>query len=254
MNIKKFFTTLLCMTLFVSFSFASTRGDVKIIEATENIQYLSQKIAIDYFFYYHKQKDSMSQRKLDENIKKLEVNISEIINTTKNEHTKDILNYFTYRLEEIKILSKEQVNKANARRLLDHSEGFLEGAEAIIEEHKYKFSKEEEMLMLSKKAQYLLERVITYYMASKIGLNSAYKQQKMKNAIRDIDKVMTKINAYQYSIALRKKVDKFSNIWGMNREFFTNMNKTSIPYLLLGSTQYTKKIMVDIEQYHKKNL
>jgi len=253
-DIRKIVTIIMLMAGVVNFAFGSTRGDVKIIEATENIQYLSQKIAIDYFFYYQKEKNSMSKKKIDANIKKLEFYISEIANTTKNMHTKNILDYFTYRIEEIKDLADENITESNARILLDHSEGFLEGAEAIIEEHKYKFSKEEEMLMLSKKAQYLLEKVITYYMASQIGLKSEYKQEKMKSAIREIDEVMKKINDYKYSIALKKKVEKFSTIWGVNREFFNNTNSTSIPYLLLGSTQYTKKILVDIEQYHKKNL
>jgi len=31
---------------------AATRGDIKIIEASENIRYLSQKIVKDYLFLY----------------------------------------------------------------------------------------------------------------------------------------------------------------------------------------------------------
>lgn len=252
--IRKIVTIAMLMSGVVSTASSSTRGDVQIIEAAENIQYLSQKIAIDYFFYFHKQKNVNSKRKFNNNIKKLEYYISEITNRTKNEQTKDLLDYFTYRIEEIKILFDENITEANARILLTHSEGFLEGTKLIIEKHKYQFSKEEEMLMLSKKAQYLLEKVITYYMASKIGLNSKYKQEKMKDAIIEIDEVMKKINEYKYSFALKKKVEKFSTIWATNRMFFNNSEGASIPYLLLDSTQYTKKILVDIEKYHKKNL
>jgi len=238
----------------VSSAFSSTRGDVQIIEAAENIQYLSQKIAIDYFFYFNKQKTVNSKKKFNNNIKKLEYYIAEILNTTNSEQTKNILYYFNYRVEEIKVLFDQNITEDNARILLTHSEGFLEGAESIIEEHKYQYSKEEKMLMFSKKAQYLLEKVITYYMASQIGLKSEYKQEKMKEAIVEIDEVMKKINEYKYSFALKKKVEKFSTIWAINRMFFNNSEGASIPYLLLDSTQYTKKILVDIEKYHKKNL
>jgi len=238
----------------VDVSMASTRGDVKIIEATENIQYLSQKITVDYFFFYHQEKNEISKRKLDRDIKRLESYISETVNTATNEKTKGLLHYFIYRINQIKMLVQKPFNEENARKLLEQTEGLLEGSESILEEHKYKFSKEEEMLMLTKKAQYLLEKIITYYMAEEIGLNSAYQQGKMKRAINEIDVVITRINQYKYSVLLKKKVEKFSQIWNLNKNFFTIENKISIPYLLFASTEYTKTLLMDIEHYHKKNL
>ncbi len=243
------------LTLFFSnFLWSSTRGDVKIIEASENIQYLSQKIAIDYFFLYHKQKNVVLEKNLENNIKKLEFNINEIVNMTKSNKTKNILLYFVYNLQEIRLLSTKEMNLKSAKDILDYSEEFLEGTKAIINEHKYAFSEEEKMLMLSKKAQYLFEYVTTYYMASQIGLTSIHKKEKMTIAIAEIDRIISQINSYKYSIGLKKKVEKISSIWRVNREFFSKANGASIPYLLLGSTQYSKNILTDIERYHKKNL
>jgi len=251
---KKIILILFYLFTVVDVSMASTRGDVKIIEATENIQYLSQKITVDYFFFYHREKNEISKIKLERDIKRLESYIFEISNTTTNVHTKDILNYFSYSINEIKTLVQKPFNEENARELLEQTEGLLEGSESILEEHKYRFSKEEEMLMLTKKAQYLLEKIITYYMAEEIGLNSAYQQGKMKRAINEIDVVIARINRYKYSALLKKKVEKFSQIWNLNKNFLTIENKVSIPYLLLASTEYTKTLLTEIERYHKKNL
>jgi len=248
----KFF--ILIITLLLTPSSASTRGDVKIIEATENIQYLSQKIAIDYFIFYSKLNDSMLKNKLNENMDKLEFSISEIANRTKSPSTKAILDYFTYRIEEMRDLQHQQISEINARSILEHSEGFLEGAKSIAQEHKYPFSKEEKMLMLSKKAQYLMERVSTYYMASKIGFKSNNNRQKIKKAIRDMDQTIKDIDLYNYPYALENKVKKFKNIWKINRDFFNKEEKYSIPYLLLASTKYSQKLLTNIEQFHKKNL
>jgi len=238
----------------VDVSMASTRGDVKIIEATENIQYWSQKITVDYFFFYHREKNKISKEKLDRDIKRLESYIFETVNTATNEKTKGLLNYFIYRINQIRMLVQQPFNEENARKLLEHTEGLLEGSESILKEHKYKFSKEEKMLMLSKKAQYLLEKIITYYMAEEIGLNSAYQQGKMKRAINEMEVVVSLINKYNYSLLLKKKVEKISQIWTLNKDFFTIDNKVSIPYLLLASTEYTKSLLTEIERYHKKNL
>jgi len=251
---KKIILIIFYLFTVVDVSMASTRGDVKIIEATENIQYLSQKITVDYLFYYHREENENSKKRLKRDIKRLKFYISEIFNTTKNEKTKYILIHFSQVIDEIKNLLEKPFNEENARKLLEYTEGFLLGAESILEEHKYKFSKEEEMLMLSKKAQYLLEKIITYYMAEEIGLNSAYQQGKMKRAINEIDVVITRINQYKYSVPLKKKVEKFSQIWNLNKNFFTIENKISIPYLLFASTEYTKTLLMDIEHYHKKNL
>jgi len=245
---------ILLLMIFLSPSWASTRGDVKIIEATENIQYLSQKVAIDYFIFYSKQNDCMLKNKLNENMDKLEFYISEIANTTKSPSTKAILDYFTYRIEEMKELQNQQISEVNARTILEHSEGFLEGAKAIAQEHKYLFSKEEKMLMLSKKAQYLMERVSTYYMASKIGFNSNSNRKKIKKAIKDMDQTIKDIDLYHYPYALESKVKKFKTIWRINRDFFSEEDAYSIPHLLLASTQYSQSLLTNIEQYHKKNL
>lgn len=253
MFIKKAISILFLIVVTVSFLSASRRGDVQIIEATENIQYLSQKIAKDYFLFYHKQKDTILKRRVNENIEQLELYILEIEKRTQKVSTKNLLEYFKYRIGEMKKLVDDKMTLENAEEMLDQSDAFLEGAKSILDEHAYKFSEEEKMLMLSKKAQYLLERVNSYYMASQIGLKSDFKYQKMKMDIAKIDEVIEKINHYQYFMTLKKRVEKFSKLWSLNRDFF-NRDSLSIPYILTDSIEYSQDILVELEEYHKKNL
>jgi hypothetical protein len=110
------------------------------------------------------------------------------------------------------------------------------------------------MLMTSKEIQYLIERATKYYMAFQIGLNSATNYAQMQKAIRDIDNHIKDIEIYQYPYELEKKLKKVNQIWEINRIFLDRVNESSIPHLLLGSTEYIKNLLKDIEQYHKKNL
>ncbi len=251
--IKKVISIVFLIAVTINFLSASRRGDVQIIEATENIQYLSQKIAKDYFFFYYKQKDTILKRRVNENIEQLGLYILEIEKRTQKVSTKNLLEYFKYQIDEMKKLVNDKMTLKNAQKMLDQSDAFLEGAKSILHEHTYKFSEEEKMLMLSKKAQYLLERVNSYYMASQIGLRSDFKYKKMKSAIDEIDEVMKDINHYQYLMILKKRVDKFSELWSLNRSFF-NRDSLSIPCILTDSIEYSQDILVELEEYHKKNL
>ena len=234
--------------------FGSTRGDVKIIEASENIQYLSQKIAVDYLLLYSKQDDTFLKREIEKNIEQLKLYSNEIKAMTKSSRAKHVLFYFNYSLGQIKKIVNEKRNRENIDKILGYGEQFLEGADAIIDEHKYDYTKEEKMLMLSKKAQYLFEYVTSYYMASKIGVSSDFKKEKMRRAIGKIDNILIEANNYNYSQELKKSVEQICTIWTTNKEFFSNEEGLYIPHILLHSTQYSQDILEKIELYHKKNL
>ena len=253
-DIVRFFYTIVILLTLADVLNGSTRGDVKIIEATENIQYLSQKIATDYFSLYSKPKDILLKRQLLKNIDNLQFFVEDIADTTKDTHTQNILNYFSYRIEQIKQLPNQEVTESSARLILKYSETLLEGAKSIAKEHKYQFSNEEKMLMTSKEIQYLIERVYKYYMAFQIGLDSGSNYEQIKNDIVTIDNNIEEIALYLYPAKFEEKLERIDRVWSINRVFLAKVDNSSIPTLLLGSTEYMKKLLKDIEQYHKKNL
>jgi hypothetical protein len=237
--------------------YGSTRGDVKILEATENIQYLSQKIATDYLFFYKNPENIILKNQLYKNIDNLQFYIKEIrdiADAKEGIYTQNLLNYFTYRLEQIKYIPNEKINISKIEFILKSSEILLEGAKSIAKEHRYKFSKEEKMLMLSKEIVYLLKRVNKYYMALYIGINSHTNYEKMQQAIRDMDSRLEIINSYNYPIEFENKLNEINEIWNRDKNFFYQVEELSIPYILSESTEYMEDLLIEIEQYHKKNL
>ena len=74
---------------------ASTRADVKIVEAAESIRYLSQKIAKEYLYLYYNPQKVNLKNKLSENMKKLESNIHKIVINTQSHDSKNILTFLS---------------------------------------------------------------------------------------------------------------------------------------------------------------
>jgi len=232
---------------------ASTRGDVKIIEASENIRYLSQKISKEYLYCYQNPQKIELKTKLIENMKRLEENIHNIEVNTQSNESKNILSFLSYTNEEIKELLKGEVTEDKSILLLDYSETFVEAANSIQYLHRYDFSDEEKMLMQLKDLEYLLERVTKYYMASTLNLNKKSNNQHMYNAIEKIEEIFVTLKEYQYPKDLRLERRKSISYWKTYKKFITLSKKISVPNLILVFIKNFKKSTKKIELYHKKN-
>lgn len=235
-------------------TFALTRGDVQIIEARENIQYLGQKITTDYFLLYKRPNDYILKNTFRENIKEIEKNIKKIRNTTQNPTTINILNFYDYRLVYIKELPLEKPKHPDAKFILAASNYFLEGARSIAQQHQYKSSKEEVMLIHCKELKYLVESVSKYYMAFQIGLRESSYDIEMKKAMQNINKNLRYISRYPYPYELELKLKKIKNIWKYNQTYFKDLKEIMFTHLLLSSNRYLKTLLFDLETYHKQNL
>jgi hypothetical protein len=246
---------ILTTTIFLSsILFASSRGDVKVIEASENIRLLGQKIAKDYLYYYKNSKKKDLKDKLNQDIESLKQSILEIATITKNRDSKNILDFLAYNKDEIESLLKKDINRERAILMLDYGEIFLEGANSISNEHKYEFSTEEKMLMSFKSMEYLLERVSKYYIASALNLDKKNNYNSMEESIIDMDEILEKINSYSYPDSLLADVTSMNVTWDRYKKFLYKSEKLSIPNLLLSSETIMNKIIKKIALYHKQNL
>jgi hypothetical protein len=188
---------------------ASTRADVKIVEATENIRYLSQKIAKEYLYLYYNPKKINLKNKLSQNMKELEKNIDKIAINTQSDDSKDILTFLTYTNDEIKLLLKQEITKDKSILILDYSETFIEASTAIQSLHQYDFSEEEKMLMQLKELEYLLERVTKYYIASIMDLNKLSNSKQMQKTIVAIEYTLQIIKTYPYPKKIKTEQKKY---------------------------------------------
>lgn len=232
---------------------ASTRADVKIVEAAESIRYLSQKIAKEYLYLYYNPKNINLKNKLSENMKKLEANIHKIAINTQSDDSKNILTFLSYTNEEIKLLLNQKATKDKSILILDYSETFIEASNSIQVLHQYDFSKEEKMLMHLKELEYLLERVSKYYIASTLNLNKASNIEEMQQTIKEIESMLIIIEAYPYPKKIKTEQEKIVTSWRTHKNFLTVSSKLSLPSLLSISIKNFKDNINVLELYHKKN-
>ena len=235
------------------FSEAATRGDIKVIEASENIRFLSQKIVKDYLFFYKHQDKLEIKRRLEKSLDKLNDDFRIIATTTKDGDTKDILEFLAYSKDQIEQMFNEKADKERAALMLDYSETLLEGADSIANAHMYDFSTEEKMLMLTKKIEYLLERVMKYYIAIHVGFNTPTNKEQMKKAINSIEESLVEVSLYEYPEKMQIIQKNLNDSWKANRLFFNKSDNLFIPKLMFISVTYMDEMIDQMALYHSKN-
>jgi len=231
----------------------ATRGDVKIIEASENIRYLSQKIAKDYFYFYKNPMKKSIKDELLDSLAKLSRDFRIIATTTKDTDTKDILEFLAYSKDQIAEIFADAPDEEKAALMLDYSETLLEGANSIAEAHKYDFSKEEKMLMVTKKIEYLLERIGKYYMALHTGFDTTTNQEQLSLAMKQLEINVQKIGSYNYPKDIAKEQEMFFYAWRSSQIYFDTSKTLYIPTLMFLSIDHMESIINRVAIYHSKN-
>jgi len=231
-----------------------TRGDVKIMEATENIRYLSQKMAKEYLFLYTYPENARIKKSLYDTLKALGRNLQAIAAVTKDEDTNNILEFLAYSKEEILTLLKKKPTSERAVLMLDYSETLLEGADSIGSTYAYTFSPEEQMLVAAKNVKYLLERITKYYMALYKGFNSENNKKNLEDSISSLMQYMAKINNYHYPKEIADVREKVDLVWYKDKEILGNIEKYFIPNLLFDSVVFLEEKIDVLALYHSQNL
>ena len=234
------------------FAPAATLNDVKILEASENIKYLTQNIAKNYLYLYiypHKEglKDTIQNA-----IQDIEKNIRTIAIMTKAEKTKEILDFFAYEKEQIKLLLSQKPNATHASEVLDFSEALTEGAESIASAIKYDFSSEDKMFMRSKNIEYLIEKLAKYYMVLGSNIDHMTIAKKLGNTIKEVEKDMEAIQQYTYPEALNAKKKDILKLWNTNKHYYAEIDSIKMPSVILLSTDGLQSIMSQIAIHHGK--
>ena len=230
-----------------------TRGNVKIIEATEQIRFLSQEMAKMYLFMFKAPRKDVVRTSLKKMLLRLNDNLQVIKTTTKDADTKDILEFLAYSKDQIAQIIAEDLSEENAALMLDYSETLLEGADSIAAAHAYAFTKEERMLIVNKKMEYLLERMMKYYFAIHLGFDNTTNREQLKAAVLKFDNDLNVLRAYEYPEEMRPVTKELERSWKNNRRFFETEDRF-IPKLMLYSTAYAESLIGQVTLYHNKNL
>jgi len=230
-----------------------TRGDINILEATENIRFLSQQIVKEYLFLFKTPQKEATKQQLNRLLVKLSNDLRVIATTTKDSDTKDILEFLAYSKDQISEALTEKIDEEQAALMLDYSETLLEGADSIAEAHAYNFTKEERMLMVTKQMEYLIERIMKYYMAVHVGFDNPTNRDQMHEAIAEVNKNIQILQEYKYPKEIAIVKDEMIKGWHVIDGFFGKSETLFIPKLMLLSTAYLEVQIGQIALYHNQN-
>jgi len=233
--------------------FASIRGNITIIEASENIRYLGQKISKEYLFFYQNPKKIELRDAIFDDVKRLEKSIIDIRMITNNRYSKKVLDFLVYNKDAIKELIDKPVDIEKSILMLDYSESFLDGANFIKNAHRYDFSIEEKMLMRLKDIEYLLERTSKYYIAYSLNINKKSTLNNMNKAIVKIEMILKEVNSYPYSEELSIEIREMNSNWIKYKQFLYKVKKLSLSSLILLSITDFENSIKKIALYHKQN-
>lgn len=232
---------------------AATRSEVNVLEATENIRYLSQRLSKNYLYLYANPLKTEIRKEIQSDLAGLVKNIRIISMTTSDEDTKNILEFLTYSKDQITQLIKEKPTKERAALMLDYSETLLEGANSIAKEHSYLFSKSEQMLMVGKSIDYLLERGAKYYLALGIGLGTEVNRKQMQESIDTLEEKIRILEKYNYPKEMLVSKKNLENFWEVTKSFFDRQKKIFVSNLMVLATNELEKIDARFILYHRKN-
>ena len=244
----------LVVTIGVSLSVsAATLSDVKILEASKSIKYLTQNIAKNYLYsYIYPNQNTIAQEEVEKSIQVLEENMRTIALNTKKEKIKGILDFFAYEKEQIKILLEKKPTASSANEILDFSEALTEGAEKIATSVDYNFSFEDKMFLRSKNIEYLVEKLAMYYMVLKSDIDKSTINEKLQQTIRMTEKDMDMIQQYTYPQALDSKKKGIFKLWSANKHYYESIHTLKLPSIVIISTNGMQHILDQLAIHHAK--
>lgn len=253
-TVRMFLVSLILIASTLQLEAATTRSDIKILEAAEDIKFISQQIVKDYFYLsQNKQKQNNFNASMHQIIETLDDKLQLIATASKNEETRDLLTFLAYSSEQIKSTISEDYNDENGALMIDYGETLLEGAESLIQEYSYTFSTEEKMFTYAKKISYLIERMSKYYMAYQAGFNEHNNIQQLTLAIQSFNDMLTKFDDYQYMETQQKVLTDIRQYWYVSEQFYLNLEKTKLSNILYISSLYLEGEIAKLELYHSKN-
>jgi len=233
---------------------AATRSDVNLLEASEDIRFISQQIVKDYFYLAQNRENRSAMEHLQQGVSLLDSKLRMIASATNSEDTKNILTFLAYSRDQINETIAQPYSSDNAALMLDYSEALLEGAESIASEHAYQFSEEEQMLINVKKMRYLIERMSKYYMTFQLGINDLNNIKQLNEAIHNFDIAMQKVDTYHYTSQSAESLRTLRAFWSVVQKYYLDSDKVKLPNIIYLSAHHMEALLAELELYHSQNL
>ncbi len=178
------------LSFFLLLSSVSLFAQQQLMQTTENIKYLSQKIANDYLLLYNDPLQYKYRQSLQKNIKILEEDFRIIAKNTQNDDIKNILDYLSYNKDQMQGLLEKEITRQNVQKVLDDSDALVEGVQSILETlHKHSLKGE---------LRFHIMKLSKLYMAIHLKFDPTQNTKTLYEELRSIDKMTHNISQNLY--------------------------------------------------------
>jgi hypothetical protein len=233
---------------------AATRGDVRVLEASDNMRYTASALAREYILYARYPTKKELRQGLQERLQAFEQEMHEIATSTKDARTRGILKYFALEKERLADLLGKQPDPARAAAMIAFEEGVLEGTQAINQRHTYVPSPEEDMWITTRMMTQMLEAMIAYYGAQKVISDDPELKKKMAANMQRFSEALKRINAYKYEDqALIEARTRINRLWETLGAYLRASDSLSIPLLSAMMARRLEMALETLGNYHSKN-
>lgn len=244
--------------LFASMTFAAhaaTRGDVKVLEASDMIKYHINDLTKNYLLFVkfpHKRELSLA---LHRDLSVLGKSFKEISLTTKDARTKGLLSYFAYQKAHLEVILSKPPSLKQASEIMNMSESFVEGAEAIARHHRYDFSLEEKMFKVTLSMSEHLEAIAKYYLAHSLAKSDLEILRKISRETKAFTKELEEVTHYPYT-GQKEAKDRESILatWHILKPYIDKAEKEEgLPMVVSTGVAHINTLLQHLGIYHSKN-
>ncbi len=232
---------------------AATRGDVRVLEASDSIRLASSRLAKEYLLYLQFPHKHRLQALLKKDLATLESGMHDIAISTKDPKTKGVLKFFAYEKVQIESLLQQPPTIKGATEILDFSESFFEGSTAIARRHQYVPAPEEEMWLLTRTMDQILEETTKYYLAAHVIKDDPELKNKMQEASARFSRALSRINAYPYDADLKHVRRKINTLWDTLAVYLEKSSTLPLPLIATLMSEQMETSIDTLGVYHSTN-
>lgn len=234
-------------------SSAANDSDLLILEAAENIAFVSQKLPMAYFYQGKGIRVAVAERNIRDGLSDLNKDLKYLETVSLGEEEKNVMLFFKFTRDEMKEALAADYSLENGALIMDYSESLLEGAELIASRHKNLNAESETMLVTVERLEFLLERINKFYIAHYSGLRDEVNVSQLKLAVDEFESKLESIKNYKgYHASQKSSIKKIKGFWPIAKRFFLGVEKGSLPVIVLASSSSLKKELEKIHGFFRK--
>ena len=224
----------------------------KLIDIAGKQRMLSQRIAKDYLYVGKKVAISKADKQLKASLTEFLKIHNELNSLISDSEIKNLLDFVSLSLEDLKSTSNEDFTLDNAQLILDLSESMLEGNQYIVDSlkriHKIK---ESDILEKAAKQRMLSQRIAKYYIAYQSGIKDENTVNSMKDTVKQFSgNLNLLLKNKNNNPKIDKKLKEIDKLWEIVHKFYNNIERGGLPLIVFNTTDNITKKMDEVTKLY----